>query len=149
MPSPNGYLDTITASSIWRNWMRLTWTYDSTQSPWTGNGAGYSFQINIGTAALGPFAPATLTGPTECSASPGNPVDLGSTTSMVEGVGAPPGSPGALTPDTDYWIEMVVLDPADAEVDRWVQGPFHTEPFPTFTCLQGANTETTTTSTLG
>lgn len=149
MPSPNGYLDSIAASNIFRNWMRLTLNYDSSQAPWTNNGGGYTFRVETATSAGGPFTLATTTGPTECSASPGNPVPLVGLTQTVFGVGAPPGQPGALNPGTQYWIRVTVLDPVSTQVDQWVQGPFITPTYPNPTPLPNGVTTTTADVILG
>ncbi|MFF4385613.1 hypothetical protein ACFY0G_02285 [Streptomyces sp. NPDC001552] len=141
MPSPNGYFDCAASSNISRNWFRARITHDTTSPPWdTPNAGSYEFEINVGTTALGPFTPAAITSPgNECTTEPDNLFSPNGVADSVFGVGGP----AALLADTDYWLEVILRDPTDVEVDRFVCGPTHTEPYPVFTCIGPDVTQTT------
>ncbi|WP_284576830.1 hypothetical protein [Streptomyces sp. 2P-4] len=147
MPSPNGYFDCGTSTNVTRNWWRQQLTHDVTSPPWdTDQAAGYEFEINIGTAAAGPFSAAPLTAlSNECAPAPSNRLGFSTADQTVFGVGGP----AELLADTDYWLEIVLYDETDTEVDRFVCGPTHTEPYPTFTCLVPDTTETSGDVALG
>lgn len=145
MPSPNGFFDCGASSNISRNWFRAQLTHDATSPPWPPvNAAAYEFEINIGTAAAGPFTPADLTGPgSDCSApNPTNRTGFSTAAQTLFGV-------AGLDADTDYWLEVILHDENDVEVDRFVCGPTHTAAYPTFACAGGATGETTADVTLG
>lgn len=143
MPSPNGYITNVVFSPTERTWVRLDVQYDADNPPWLPGQAGsYDLEFNVGPVG-GPYALATTTTVNECN--PGtNPTSPMGTTSTILGVGAPAGSPGALTPGTNYELEIVVRDPGNVEVDRWAV-PFSTDPLPT-TFSPNTNTITQTTA---
>ncbi|MCM1964840.1 hypothetical protein [Streptomyces sp. G1] len=147
MPSPNGYFDCGASTNIDRNWYRAQITHDINNPPWdTPNAGSYEFEINIGTAAVGPFTPAPLTAiGNQCNPQPDNRLTVGGVTDTLFGVGGP----AELLADTDYWLEIVLYDPAAVEVDRFVCGPTHTAAYPTFVCLGPDTTETSAEVTLG
>ncbi|MFF4391444.1 hypothetical protein ACFY0G_32345 [Streptomyces sp. NPDC001552] len=147
MPSPNGYFDCAPSSNIGRNWYRARITHDTSSPPWdTPNTGSYEFEINIGTAALGPFTPAAITSAgNECTTEPDNLFAPNGVADSVFGVGGP----AALLAGTDYWLEIVLRDPNDVEVDRFVCGPTRTEAYPEFGCQPGAPTQTSADITLG
>lgn len=136
MPSPNGFFDCGAVTNIDRNWFRFEITHDINNPPWdTPNAGSYEFELNIGTAPGGPFTAAPLTAiANQCSPDPDNLLSPGGVTSTLTGIGGP----AELLADTDYYVEIVLRDPADVEVDRFVCGPVHTEAYPTFACGGGA-----------
>lgn len=143
MPSPNGYLLSLTQTQGERNWVEFELGYDAGNPPWPDPlPGGYSFRISIGPAAVGPFALATLTGPGNPCSTLANPTGLGGLTATAFGV-------TGLTPDTDYWFQIEVQDETAAVVDTWVQGPFATAGYPSFACLPGVPGQTSATVTLG
>jgi hypothetical protein len=148
MPSPNGYFDCGTAAAIDRNWFRYTITHDVNSPPWLPGQAGsYEFEVNIGTAAAGPFTAAPITGPGTDCATPDtdNRFGPGGVSSTVIGVGGP----AELLAGTDYWLEIILRDPNAVEVDRFVCGPTRTLEYPTFVCLPGTPGPTSETFVLG
>lgn len=140
MPSPNGYIDSITFPSTERTWSRITLNYDANNPPWdTPNVGSYTITTNIGPVG-GPYTLATTTTVNRCNsrANPNSPTGL---TSTEYGIGGPDGSTGALTPGTAYEVEIVLNDPSAVEVDRWT-ATFSTDPYPT-TFSQSATNITT------
>lgn len=143
MPSPNGYLTSITQSQGERNWVEFELAYDAGAPPWPDPlPGGYRFRVSIGTAAVGPFALASLTGPGNPCSTSVNPIELGGLTATAFGI-------TGLAQDTAYWVQIEVLTETDAVVDTWVQGPFSTAGYPSFACLPGTPTQTSATVTLG
>lgn len=146
MPA-NGYFSSGPAVNFDRNWFRWTLNHDTQNPPWdTPNAGSYQFEYNIGTAIGGPFTPAPLTSPgDECSPEPDNLSSPTGVANSVWGIGGP----AELLANTDYFIEVILRDPAAAEVGRDVFGPFHTPDYPGYVCLAGPVTTTTATAGLG
>ena len=145
MPSPNGYFSNIVFPLTQRTWTRIELQYDANNPPWdTPNIGNYTITTNVGPVG-GPYTLATTTTVNECNPR-ANPAAPGGLTSTIYGVGAPDGQPGALTPGTNYEVEIVLRDVTNTEVDRWAV-PFSTRPLPT-TFTPSSNNITATTADL-
>lgn len=142
MPSPNGYLQSLTRDYSNRNWSNFTLTYDGTAPPWdTPNLGGYKLRYETSaTGAAGPWSPAPLTQyGDECVPLLSNTVQVSSLDTAIFGM-------GGLTQfavDSDHWVRITVIDPGNAEVDQWVQGAFRTSAYPTAVCGTNVPTQTT------
>lgn len=144
MPSPNGYLTAFSYEVMDRNSFRVTVDHDTTSPPWLPGQAGsYTFIWETGPTAAGPWTDAPLTDYNDgCAPEPDNETGVGGVTDTVVRIGDP--TPGTgMTADTDYFVRVTVLDPADAQVDQWVlDTAAHTEPYPTLVCLAPDPTQT-------
>ena len=148
VPSPNGFLLSLTQDYTNRNWSQFTLTYDGTQPPWdTPNLGSYTLRWETSeTGAAGPWAPAPLTEyATECTALPSNVTSIADLTTEIEGIGGL----GEWGVNTDHWVRITVIDINNAEVDQWVQGPFRTADYPVSVCLNGVVTRTSYEAALG
>lgn len=147
--SDNGYFDACGTppGNLDRNWWRHTITHDVNSPPWPPGQAGdFEFEILIGTSAVGPFTPAPLTQlANQCSPQPDNLLGVGGVTQTVFGIGGP----AELLANTDYWIQVILRDGTNTQVDQEICGPIHTPDYPTFTCLAPIVTQTTADVELG
>jgi hypothetical protein len=146
VPSPNGYFSNIVFTSTQRTWTRIELQYNANNPPWdTPNVGNYTITTNIGPVG-GPYTLATTTTVNPCTAR-ANPAAPGGLTSTFYGIGAPAGQPGALTPGTNYEVEVVLQDVTNTEVDRWAV-PLSTDPYPTTFSQSTTNITQTTADVL-
>lgn len=145
MPSPNGFFDCGNFTGLSRDAFRARVTHDNANPPWDNANFTYTWEVNYGTSATGPFTPAPLADiPTGCTAEPDNESAPGSGETVVA-IGA-----GGVTEGTDYWVEWILRDQNGLEVDRDVCGPHPVPPKPAaLTCLATTPTDTSASPTVG